>query len=246
MKRMTFVDIANKYNSTIDEALKFNYLVRDSELQLEQREKLLLLKDEIKGYKYQAIERKDEFSANTFFHFQCVLNSLASILKMWVELKGQKYKEAWDLLIDAQEYLLVALRIEGNHYGIEDLQTLYENIEKIIYPGWPLYNSVGYLEKGGECSICGKQYGDCEHLEGIIYMGRLCRRINAEPITMDHIAMVESPSDKRCIIQWITTEDGRKRDYITWKLTDEKIDNPEGKGMMLGGVMLNLNMLEFD
>ena len=84
MKTISIKDIIIKYNEYLDEALKYNYLVRDIDQQKEQIKKLTLFVQEIKYYKSQAIHNENKPYANTFFHFQCVLNSLISIRNMWV------------------------------------------------------------------------------------------------------------------------------------------------------------------
>ncbi|MEK0337744.1 MAG: hypothetical protein QQN55_08415 [Nitrosopumilus sp.] len=245
MKTISIKDIIIKYNEYLDEALKYNYLVRDIDQQKEQIKKLTLFVQEIKYYKSQAIHNENKPYANTFFHFQCVLNSLISILNMWVELKNNKNKEAWNKLIDAQEYLSVAMRIECEQFGLKELLNVYEKIESVLFPGWNLYNSSAFIEKGGKCSICISEYAECDHLEGLVYMGRLCRIVERKPVVLDHTAMVEHPRDKRCIIEWISTDDGRKRDYMTWKILDEKVKNANG-GMVMGGVIDNFNELDYD
>lgn len=245
MKTIKVTDIIERYNSIIKESLSFNYLLRDSDLQKEQIEILENFRKEVKFYKYQFIEQKKETLSNTLFHFQCVINALKSNLELWIFIKEQNYDGAWKKLVDAQEYLEVAYRIDGDHYGIDDLFNDLLQIEKLIFPGWPLYNSSGFVEKGGKCSICEEKYGECEHLEGFVYMGRLCRRIEREFVRFDHSALVKNPYDRRCIIQWISTEDGKKRDYITWKVTDEDVSGENG-GMTMGSILFNMDVLDFD
>lgn len=238
-------EIIGEYNIVIKEFLSLNYLLRDSNLQEIHIGNLEKFKEIIKFRKHQFIEQKNEFFANMFFHFQCVLNAIRSNLELWILIKDQKYYEAWVKLVDAQEYLEVALRIDGDHYGINDLFDVLQQIERLIFPGWPLYNSCGFIERGGKCSICNEKFGNCEHLEGIVYMGRLCQRINREFVRFDHSALVKNPYDRRCIIQWISTDDGKKRDYITWGVTDEDVHSENGS-MPFGGVLFNNNTLDFN
>lgn len=244
MKMIEFTDTIEKYNAIIKESLSFNYLLRDSDLQKEQIEVLENFRKEIKSYKYQFIEQKNETLANVFFHFQCVLNAIKSNLELWILIKERNYEVAWKKLVDAQEYLEVALRIDGDHYGIDDLLNTLLQIEKLIFPGWPLFNSCGFIEKRAKCSICKQKYGDCEHLEGLVYMGRLCQRIEREFVRFDHSALVKNPYDKRCIIRWVSTEDGKKRDYITWKVTDEDVRGENGQ-MTMGSILFNMDVLDF-
>lgn len=241
-------EIVDAYNLAIKKALPLNFLVHDSSLQQEQCETLEILKNQIKSYKYQAIESNDEEEANLLFHLQCVINSLISVFKMWIELKQQNYDLAWNKLIDAQDYISVALRASNKHRGINEFSEHLYKIERIVFPQWPYYNSPGIIKKGGECSICGKEYGSCEHIEDFVYMGRLCRRINQNIVKFDHGSIVESPKDKRCIIRYISTEDGKKQDYITWKILDEKFSHEVNreKYLLFEARILSFNNLDFD
>lgn len=245
LAKVTIKELVENYNKLLKESLSYNYLVRDTDLQKEQIAILTDFKNRIKYVKYQLIEQNDEEYANLFFHFQCVLNSLIANFQLWIAIKEASYKVAWDRLIDAQEYLDVAFRIDGDHYGLDDLYNNLVNIEKLIFPGYPLYNSGGFIEKGGSCSICNEPFNQCEHLEGFIYMGKLCRKVNCEFIEFNHSALVKNPHDRRCIIEWISTDDWKKRDYITWKKLDEDVES-EGGGMTMGGVLFNMNVLDFD
>ena len=84
--KATIPELIQEYTQVANEAYKFGYLVRASELQQEQIEKLVKLKNRIKGYKYGAIEVKSEDAANTLFHLQCALNAQISFLTMWILL----------------------------------------------------------------------------------------------------------------------------------------------------------------
>lgn len=245
MTLTTIKEITEKYNELLNDSFKFNYLLRDTDLQKEQIVILSEFRDKVKSIKYNFINEKDELLSNLFFHFQCVLNSLITNFQIWIEIKETNYKDAWDRLVDAQEYLEVAFRIEGDHYGIDKLYENLQDIEKLIFPGYPLYHSVGFVEKGGKCSICNKKYSDCNHLEDFIYMGKLCRKIDRQFVEFNHSALVKNPYDRRCTIQWISDDDGKKRDYITWKKYDDNVKGENG-GMTMGIVLFNMNVLDFD
>ncbi len=244
--KMSFEEITLQYKNICDESLNLNFLVRATELQKEQVKKLENFKKQIKAFKYQAIERKNEFFANSFFHFQCSLNSISSVLNMWVALKEERYQDAWSLLIDAQEYISVALRASDNHYGLEEYIKRLEDIEKTIFPGWKLFNSLGIIETCGNCSICGEVFDDCDHLEGLIYIGRLCQRVNRKPIEINHSALVYIPQDKRCIITKLSTEEGRMQDYMTLRFLEEKVDIPKDSIASFQGIILTFEKLDFD
>lgn len=105
---------------------------------------------------------------------------------------------------------------------------------------------MAFVETIGQCSICRSGFNECEHIEGYIYMGRLCRRINRKPIKIDHSAIVENPCDKRCIINSIVDDDGNKIDYMTLKTLEKGIDmNDENIGSFEAYVM-RFSKLDFD
>lgn len=223
---ITIPELIEKYNVALESALKMNYLVRDSSLQEKESNNLKSLKNLIKGVKYQVIEHGDEKLANQLFHLQSALNSVSSLLQMWIAIKKEEYTAAWCLLIDAHEYLDLAMKaMQGNegHWGLDVYQQKLKTIEEVCFPGFPLFNSWGAKTKGGKCTICKECYETCEHLEGLIYTGRLCVIVGYEVLEADHSSLVTNPRDRRCIINKISSNDGVMRDYITWRLTDEPV-----------------------
>lgn len=246
-QQLSLQKIVEKYNKKISEAMHYNYLVRDHDLQTNQYEDLEKCKKEIKELKYQSINQRDEQRANMFFFLQCLINSVVSILKMWIALKKNDYVEAWTKLIDAQEYVAVSLRANVQDFGVGRYVESLSQIEKVIFPGWPRYFSPSIVETNGKCSICKNDYGSCDHIEGLVYMGQLCQRIDRQPIEVKEVSMVSIPRDKRCIIRYISTDEGKKRDYITWKVLDEKFpEDKKDKYLLVEGVVMNISKLDFD
>ncbi len=251
-KTITISELFEKYNKALESALKMNYLVRDTSLQEEESNNLKSLKNLIKSVKYQVIEHGDEKLANRLFHLQNVLNSVSSLLQMWVVIKKEEYTAAWGLLIDAHEYLDLALKaIQGDEgfWGLDVYQQKLKTIEEVCFPGFPLYNSWGAKTKGGKCTICKEYYESCDHLEGLIYAGRLCTIVGYEALEPDHSALVTNPRDRRCIINKISTSEGFMRDYITWKLTDEPVPSVEEAGsdpMIMNCTLFVNHMIEWD
>ncbi len=130
-----------------------------------------------------------ESSANDFFHMQCMVNALKASLQMWVNLKNDLYQKSWSCLMDAQEYTVIALRI-NEYEGILNLQKQLTSIEEAVFPGWKLYNSPGFIETVGKCSICGKNFMECDHIEKQVYSGSLCQRVERKIIEMDHNSII--------------------------------------------------------
>ncbi len=226
-KRISFEKIHEEFCEFIDSCGKFSFYTRSSEIQRQkvaECERYLVV---IKQYKSQAIEKKDEHVANQFFHMQCMINALRSSLFMWLELKENSFEDAWTHLVDSQEYMSIALRI-NDYDGIRNLEARLKGAEKSLFPGWKIYNSPGFVETIGKCSICHDPFSECDHIENEIYMGSLCQRIDREIVRVDHFAFVENPRDQRCIITKISDDDGNEIDYFTWEKTGEKVDNDEG------------------
>ena len=66
MNKITFKDIVKNYNELIEEVRKFDYFVRDAEIQKEKKQSLINLKSLIKNAKQQPIKKNDQKYANIF------------------------------------------------------------------------------------------------------------------------------------------------------------------------------------
>lgn len=75
-----------------------------------------------------------------------------------------------------------------------------QNICKNVYFLNLSFNSPGIVESIGNCNICEAEYGKCNHIEGLLYCGIVCQRINRKIIEVNHSALVKNPKDKRCIL----------------------------------------------
>jgi len=242
----TLPELAAEYSAAVTESARFAFLVRDTDLQLEQIKKLSVLKDRLKRFKYGAISAKDEAASNLFFHLQCGLNAMISFLRMWVFLKEPDYYAAWDRLIDAQEYISLAMRAADGGVGLENFLARLKRAEDVIFPGYSVYNSWGVIICGGRCSIRDRPFGDCEHIEGLIYWGRLCVRVGPEFVEMDHVAIVDEPRDRKCVITEITGDDGYYLDYMTLKRTKPAESKADGEAGRLTAKIFCNGMLEID
>lgn len=243
--KISFEEIKRIYEDFIDSCAKFNVFTRSIEKQKEKENQCTQHINLIKSYKAQAIERNVEFEANNFFHMQCMMNAMKSSLGMWVKIKEDKFEKAWCLLIDAQEYVEVALKI-ADYEGIRNLESRLVSIENSIFPGWALYNSPGHTETIGKCSICHDNFALCSHIENKIYLGKLCQRVDREIIEANHVALVKKPKDRRCIITKVTDDDGKTLDYFTWSESDKQLsDNSKADEMMISSIIMSFKSLDF-
>jgi hypothetical protein len=163
--------LAKEYAAATAESKKFIFLARDTKLQADQITSLKKLKNRIKRFKYGAIGVGHENAANVLFHWQCALNGQISFLEMWIELNRRKYYAAWNRLVEAQEYVAIALRAAEDDLGLPEFLEHLRLAERVLFPGYNVYNSWGVVISGGNCSICDAPFGTCPHIEGIIYAG---------------------------------------------------------------------------
>ncbi|WP_096739473.1 hypothetical protein [Pseudoalteromonas atlantica] len=244
-EKISFEDIKENYDNFIDSCAKFSFFTRSIEKQKEKSSECTQQINLIKSYKYQAIERNAEDQANHFFHMQCMMNAMKSTLDMWIKIKEDEFEKAWCLLIDAQEYVEVALKV-ADYEGIRNLESKLASIEHSIFPDWALYNSPGHTETIGKCSICHKNFAVCDHIENQIYLGKLCQRVDREIIEANHVALVKNPKDRRCIITKITDDDGKTLDYFTWNESDKQISgNSKPDEMMISSIIMSFRSLDF-
>ena len=242
--KISFDEIREIYVNFIDSCGRFNFFTRSFEMQKEKATECAQYISLIKSYKAQAIDRNSELEANHFFHMQCMMNAMKSSLEMWVKIKENQFEKAWCLLVDAQEYTEVALKV-ADYEGVRNLESKLASIEHSIFPDWALYNSPGHTETIGKCSICHKNFFLCDHIENKIYLGRLCQRVDREIIEANHVALVKNPKDRRCIITKITDDDGKTLDYFTWEESDKQLSgNPKADEMMISAIILSFSSLD--
>ena len=241
----TLAQLTNEFVKAINESARVAFFVRDAKLQAKQIEILLALKKRIKTFKYGAIDAGDEAGTNKLFQFQCRLNAEVSFLRMWTDLKKSKPYVAWDDIIDAQEYVSIAIRAANDDIGLDGFMNHLKSAETVLFPGYARYNSVSAFIRGGTCSVCRKPFGECQHVEGLVYWGRLCVRIHPEIVAVDHVALVEEPRDRRCVITEVETKDGYCRDYMTWRIT-EKAEKHTNCVARFKSILFSNKLLEID
>jgi hypothetical protein len=168
--------------------------------------------------KFDAQQKQVEQAANLFLSIQCLASAMASQILMWENLRNFNPNKAWDLLIDAQEYIEVAIQAHETPHLYKQQKRL-QSIQDIVFADVKFVSSA-FTYRSGDCTICGQRYSKCEHESGLVYMGRLCRELNLRDIEFNHIAIVDSPRDKRCRITAIEREKGKYEDCFTGELVD--------------------------
>jgi hypothetical protein len=222
--------IHSNYCKFLDTCINLLYFTSLKRLQ---KEKIKEIESEIlkiKQYKNYAISQKVENEANQLFQMQCILNAVKSILSLWIEVKDSNFGKAWNLLIDDYE-------------GIRFIEALLISIENSIFPSFS-YLSRSCITTIGNCSICKDDFNLCNHIENEIYMGKLCQRTDKKIIECDHLAIVENPKDRRCIITEYSDKDGNIIDKFTGRISGKKDNNFQG--IHAKGSVVTLYSLDFN
>ena len=236
-------EIHKTYCRLIDHYSRFNNFTATVSLQDQAIQEIEEQLTGIRDYKRQAVVAKNEDDANQLLHMQCMLNAMRSSLRVWTLLKSGKYFDAWVNLIDAQEYVSEALKT-SDYEGVRKMEEILSQIEGCVFPRQPSYLSSGHVETIGECSICGKKFGLCSHIEGHVYMGSICRRVNKEITELDHVALVENPKDKRCILTHVSEKDGGMRDTFTQEVDTYKSSEEDNEARKVKGIFVSLKSLD--
>lgn len=188
-----------------------------------------------------AIKRGLADAANSFLLLESILIVHKKYLKYYKLIKKNKHEDAWQLIIDV-EYLLNRIKLYiYDDFAKFKLDIIEDKNTKIqtLYP-YKYFMSTGFTFKNYRCSICGEIvsiHNRCKHKKGHIYNGRWCYWICKEIIDFNHVAVVENPKDKHCII---TKCGGHrfdfslvdelvvplKKPYLKWDLRWTKIRHP--------------------
>ena len=202
----------NELNSILNNYLQFCFLSRGKEFQLKKLEELEKIKKEAINLKNKAIAIEDEDSANAMLSSEEIINSIMSELKMWIAFKDDNPNVAWDYLIESEMSTLNAIRAHSIAAHWEENAARLNNLECLLIPPMTFF-SPGMIIKYSECSICGKEYGECNHVRGRAYMGRFCYRI-LKDVEVEEVSFVSDPVSKRHRVIAIADDD-IIRDFLT-------------------------------
>jgi len=179
------------------EACQFLNLVSNSDSQQNSIEKLELLKIDASQKKREAIIKKDNDLSNGFASFEFVIDSTIFEYKMWLALKEQKYDEAWDFLVDAQDSSTTSMQAHIVNGHLEKYLNRLLLIEKLIFPPQLFFSDRMIISKSS-CTICNQDMNDCEHIKGKFYMGEQCCERVEKIESLDGIDIVKDPANKKC------------------------------------------------
>jgi hypothetical protein len=195
---------------------------RGREFQVLAHKELEALKQEAIGLKRKFVSLRDEESANASLGFELAVDAVESELMMWVELKDDDPDSAWNHLVDAQMSASDAIRAHLLFSNLSKYARRLEFLEKMLFPP-QTFSSIGSTATSLECSICGKESGECDHLPGRAYMGKICYRI-VKGLKVKEISIVAEPGSKKSRITAISDGEGM-RNLMTWRMTEEKSES---------------------
>ena len=210
----------DRLSEAVSESLRFCFMSRGKEFQQEACEKLSLLRQDAVILKAEMVSQADEDSANAMLSFEGIVDSVISELKMWIALKEDDPHVAWDCLVDAQGAIRAALWAHPVAQSFAAYPHHLQLLKFVLFPP-QLFLSSRLVVASSECSICGGEYGECDHVKGRAYMGRMCTEIVNEIAELRSVDVVRNPANPHCRIMQFT-DGGVMRDYMTWRIISER------------------------
>lgn len=211
--------LVEEFNEIMKKSTRFFYISVGKEFQQDTIKRLTVFKVKVNVAKTEMIEIKDEKSANALLSLKSIIEALISELEMWVALKEDNPHKAWNLLINAQSKVRTATQASNVVPNLEKHAEKLHLLEKLLFPP-QLYHSLCFVIESEKCSICGKEYGECDHIAGRAYMGKICYRKAVKIKDVKEVSIVKNPADKHARIFMIMVN-GVARDALTWKAVGE-------------------------
>jgi hypothetical protein len=202
----------NELNDIISDCMRFCFMSRAKEFQQMKCDELQKVKEGAINLKNEAIAVQDEDSANAMLSSEEIINSMMNELKMWIAFKDENPDAAWDYLISAEMSTINATRAHPIAAYWEKNASRLNDLERLLFPPMT-FLSPGMIVKYSECSICGQEYGECNHVRGRAYMGKFCSRI-LKDVEVKEVSFVSEPASKHCRVTAITDK-GITRNFIT-------------------------------
>lgn len=119
---------------------------------------------------------------------------------LWHQIANSNFSESWSTLQNVFDLIRLIKRfstidISAIEHQLYALETLYP---------YNIFFSMGAVVECFECSICGQDIDSfkCTHRRGELYRGQMAVAIARNIVQLDHLAMVEQPVDKRCVISY--------------------------------------------
>lgn len=162
---------------------------------INQADALLLKLSELKSNSLSESVKNDIFISEQF------IKLLLHIAKYWLAIANQNFSNSWVILQDILDYLRSIKKFhEKRNLVVNFIEKQFIALES-SYP-YRIFCSTGFVVDYYKCSVCGNDIDsfDCAHLKGELYNGEIAYGIANKILHFDHIALVENPLDKRCVI----------------------------------------------
>lgn len=206
--------IETVYRPTIEECEKFCCIVRGIEFQKEAVKKIEDLKIKLMDIKTSMIQIQDEDAANCCLSLEKVASAKQHEFRLWIALKEDRMRDAWDDLVNAESSTNDAIIAHDISAPMVENFKRLKTIEELLFPHM-IFVSPGFIILSSRCTICGCEYGSCDHLKGLPYMGEICAR-EITKTRIQEISIVNDPANRHA--RMIAMEiDGVKRDMLTWR-----------------------------
>lgn len=120
--------------------------------------------------------------------------------QVWRLVAEEKFSASWRKLQDALDALRLVRRF--SQIDTSALEDQLVELEK-AYP-YNIFFSIGAIVERFECSICGHDIDSfqCIHRKGHLYRGRMAVGVAHNIVEFDHLAMVDQPEDRRCVVSY--------------------------------------------
>ena len=208
--------------NTLAEQHRYLCITRDEQILATQLAWLNEFKLAIESTKNEFIEAQNEEKANLWLSAEELCTAIACCVQMFLDLKANKPDFAWNRLVDAQDHAHWSCDKSHLLNGIPSEYVSYFNaLEKILFPP-QTFTSISVVAST-KCGICDSPLPECDHIRGSAYMGMRCTEV-ITPISVDHVAIVDHPADKRCRI----THRGDGEDKMVNLMT--LLEEPTGGG----------------
>lgn len=183
----------------------------------------------------------DDFFLNDLFVIDKYVGFLFAYNELWSSIVDEKFSESWVILQDALDHLRLIKRFSSLDVAFFEMQLI--ELER-LYP-YKLFASVGMLVSHFECSLCGHDIDsmDCPHIRGQLYRGQIAFGIAKDIVAFDHVALVENPENKRCVLtidnsseqfnlfryfsELLRTGNSSPLRFVRCEFTTRKVNNPK-------------------
>jgi hypothetical protein len=176
----------------------------------------------IDARKQAAISLQCEQDANLALSFCFVVRALIREFQAIIALKDDRPDLAWDHFVNAQSCAQMSMKICADSIDLKSYMVKLDLLERLLFPP-QIFMSIGAIIRSSECSICGRVYGECNHLVGRAYMGQVCCEVINQVDRLEEISIVDVPADKRCRVI-VFEREGARRDTLTLRIVPEDQD----------------------